>query len=76
MIEQHSSFFAMVGVADQFAQLRGVLGQVLGLFGLLRWLKALLRGEATPSMSDEFRGYVVLHYVIAQLTHSSLRLDS
>lgn len=54
----HSSFFAMVGVADQFAQLRGVLGQVLGLFGLLRWLKSLLRGETTPSMSDEFRGFL------------------
>ncbi|KAK0218856.1 Peroxin 13, N-terminal region-domain-containing protein [Armillaria fumosa] len=41
----HSSFFAMVGVVDQFGQLRDALGGVLGLFGLIRWLKGLLTGR-------------------------------
>lgn len=38
----HSSFFAMVGVAEQFGHLRNYLGQVLSIFALLRWLKGLL----------------------------------
>lgn len=38
----HSSFFAMVGVADQFASLRNYLGQVLSIFALARWVKGLL----------------------------------
>ena len=37
----HSSFFAMVGVADQFAHLRSYLGQVLSIFALARQLKNL-----------------------------------
>ncbi|KAK0447472.1 Peroxin 13, N-terminal region-domain-containing protein [Desarmillaria tabescens] len=41
----HSSFFAMVGVVDQFGQLRDALGGVLGLFGLVRWLRGLLTGR-------------------------------
>ncbi len=43
----HSSFFAMVGVVDQFGQLRDALGGVLGLFGLVRWLRGLLTGRGT-----------------------------
>ncbi|KIR30307.1 peroxin-13 [Cryptococcus deuterogattii LA55] len=42
----HSSFFAMVGVADQLGSLKTYLGQVLGVFSILRlgrkilsWLK-------------------------------------
>lgn len=38
----HSSFFAMVGVADQFASLRNYLGQVLSIFALARWMKNML----------------------------------
>ena len=38
----HSSFFAMVGVADQFAHLRNYLGQVLSIFALARYLKNLV----------------------------------
>lgn len=38
----HSSFFAMVGVADQFASLRNYLGQVLSIFALARYMKNLL----------------------------------
>ncbi|PWN30216.1 hypothetical protein BDZ90DRAFT_247796 [Jaminaea rosea] len=48
----HSSFFAMVGVADQFASLRNYLGQVLSIFALARWLKGLLlkvTGRAPPA---------------------------
>ncbi|KAG7442127.1 uncharacterized protein BT62DRAFT_936485 [Guyanagaster necrorhizus] len=41
----HSSFFAMVGVVDQFGQLRDALGGVLGLFGLVRWMRGLLTGR-------------------------------
>jgi len=42
----HSSFFAMVGVIEQFGQLRNALGSVLGLFGLVRWMKELLTGRS------------------------------
>lgn len=37
----HSSFFAMVGVADQFAHLRNYLGEVLSIFALARQIKNL-----------------------------------
>ena len=37
----HSSFFAMVGVADQFAHLRNSLGEVLSIFALARQIKNL-----------------------------------
>ena len=57
----HSSFFAMVGVVDQFGQLRNALGSVLGLFGLVRWLRDLLVGRGNPStgaMRGEFRDFI------------------
>lgn len=57
----HSSFFAMVGVIDQFATLRDVLGQVLGVFGLIRWAKGVLSGEGVvpkSAMTDEFNHFV------------------
>jgi len=57
----HSSFFAMVGVVDQFGQLRNALGSVLGLFGLLRWMKDVLTGRShtqAGGMQDEFREFV------------------
>jgi len=44
----HSSFFAMVGVADQLGSLKTYLGQVLGVFSILRLgrrLLAWLRGR-------------------------------
>jgi peroxin-13 len=41
----HSSFFALAGVIDQFAQLRNALGSVLGLFGLVRWLRDIITGR-------------------------------
>lgn len=53
----HSSFFAMVGVIDQFSQLRNALGSVLGLFGLLRWMKDTITGRET-AMRHEFKDFV------------------
>ncbi|KAI9668976.1 MAG: Peroxisomal membrane protein PAS20 [Trizodia sp. TS-e1964] len=48
----HSSFFAMVSVAEQFANLRTTLGSILGIFTILRWLKQLfatLTGRPPPA---------------------------
>ena len=48
----HSSFFAMVGVADQLGSLKTYLGQVLGVFSILRLgrrLLAWLRGRKTST---------------------------
>ncbi|CAI6081161.1 hypothetical protein V2G26_011691 [Clonostachys chloroleuca] len=38
----HSSFFAMVSVAEQFSHLRDTLGSILGIFTLMRWIRTLL----------------------------------
>jgi peroxin-13 len=59
----HSSFFALAGVVDQFAQLRNALGSVLGLFGLVRWLRDLLTGRrggagSSGEMRSEFREFL------------------
>jgi len=62
----HSSFFAMVGVVDQFTQLRNALGSVLGLFGLLRWLKEVVTGQrsihdspgSSGGLKTEFRQFI------------------
>ena len=57
----HSSFFALAGVVDQFAQLRNALGSVLGLFGLVRWLRDLLTGRPRGiqgEMRGEFREFL------------------
>ncbi|PKI84818.1 Pex13p [Malassezia vespertilionis] len=57
----HSSFFAMVGVADQFAHLRNYLGQVLSIFALARYAKNLvlrLSGRTPTGIdSGEFRDF-------------------
>ncbi|EPS94121.1 hypothetical protein FOMPIDRAFT_1026311 [Fomitopsis schrenkii] len=54
----HSSFFAMVGVVDQIGQLRAALGSVLGLFGLLRWLRDKLTGRTRDPLHSEFKDFV------------------
>lgn len=54
----HSSFFAMVGVVEQFSHLRNALGSVLGLFGLVRWMKELITGKPSSSMRGEFREFI------------------
>ncbi|KAB5549760.1 Peroxin 13, N-terminal region-domain-containing protein [Coniochaeta sp. 2T2.1] len=48
----HSSFFAMVAVAEQFGTLRDTLGSVLGIFTLTRWIRTLiakLTGRPPPA---------------------------
>ncbi|KZT41758.1 hypothetical protein SISSUDRAFT_1016857 [Sistotremastrum suecicum HHB10207 ss-3] len=57
----HSSFFAMVGVAEQLGNLRNALGTVLGLFGLLRWAKDVLTGKrpsANGGLNGEFGEFI------------------
>lgn len=56
----HSSFFAMVGVIDQFGQLRNALGSVLGLFGLLRWMKEIVTGKRAGGgiNANQFQDFV------------------
>ncbi|KAG0746613.1 hypothetical protein G6F57_006583 [Rhizopus arrhizus] len=52
----HSSFMAMIGVAEQFGNLRHYLGNIFNLFGLLRWLKRLfykLTGKTPPADLNE-----------------------
>ena len=52
----HSSFFAMVSVAEQFGNLRQTLGSVLGIFTLMRWIRtaiARLTGRPPPANSTE-----------------------
>lgn len=58
-VATHSSFFAMVGVVDQLGHLRTALGSVLGLFGLVRWMRDLLLGRTGgDAMRGEFREFV------------------
>ncbi|KAL2831798.1 Peroxin 13, N-terminal region-domain-containing protein [Aspergillus cavernicola] len=38
----HSSFFAMISVAEQFGNLRNTLGSALGIFTLVRWFRTLI----------------------------------
>ncbi|CEP07022.1 hypothetical protein [Parasitella parasitica] len=38
----HSSFMAMVGVAEQFGNLKHYLGGIFSIFALIRWIKRLL----------------------------------
>lgn len=52
----HSSFFAMVSVAEQFGNLRQTLGSVLGIYTVIRWIKAAiakLTGRPPPASSKE-----------------------
>ncbi|WPH02478.1 hypothetical protein R9X50_00534200 [Acrodontium crateriforme] len=52
----HSSFFAMVSVAEQFGNLRQTLGSVLGIFTIMRWIRtaiAKLTGRPPPASSQE-----------------------
>lgn len=63
----HSSFFAMISVAEQFSNLRNTLGSILGIFTLLRWIRTLLAKitgrpppadatSLTPSAFASFQG--------------------
>jgi len=48
----HSSFFAMLGVAEQFSQLRMALGQVVGIFGFVGWLRGWWKGDRRNFRND------------------------
>lgn len=48
----HSSFFAMMSVAEQFGHLKNSLGSILGIFAIMRWARRLLAkltGRAPPA---------------------------
>ena len=52
----HSSFFAMVSVAEQFGTLKQTLGSVLGIFTVMRWIRSLiakLTGRPPPASSTD-----------------------
>ncbi|KAF2675271.1 hypothetical protein BT63DRAFT_33133 [Microthyrium microscopicum] len=52
----HSSFFAMVSVAEQFGNLRQTLGSVLGIYTVMGWLRSLLAkvtGRPPPARSTD-----------------------
>lgn len=38
----HSSFYAVVAVAEQFGNLRDTLGHVLGIYTIMRWMRTLI----------------------------------
>jgi peroxin-13 len=47
----HSSFMAMVGVAEQFGHLKHYLGGIFSIFALIRWIKRImyrLTGRTPP----------------------------
>lgn len=47
----HSSFMAMVGVAEQTGNLKHYLGNILGIFALIRWVKRMfyrITGRTPP----------------------------
>nr|OQN98482.1 hypothetical protein B0A51_19005 [Rachicladosporium sp. CCFEE 5018] len=61
----HSSFFAMVSVAEQFGTLRQTLGSVLGIFTLMRWVRvaiAKLTGRPPPASSTELTPANFAHF--------------
>ncbi|KAF2132823.1 hypothetical protein P153DRAFT_364090 [Dothidotthia symphoricarpi CBS 119687] len=52
----HSSFFAMVSVAEQFGNLRQTLGSVLGIYTVMRWIRtavAKLTGRPLPANATD-----------------------
>ncbi|KAF7911154.1 uncharacterized protein EAF01_002662 [Botrytis porri] len=67
----HSSFFAMVSVAEQFGNLRNNLGSILGIFTMMRWIRTLFAKitgrpmpvdatSLTPSAFASFEGRKIL----------------
>src|SRR5690554_3999387 len=61
----HSSFFAMVRVAEQFGNLRSTLGSILGIFTVLRWVKtafAKLTGRPMPVTATDLTPAHFAHF--------------
>ncbi|ORX41382.1 hypothetical protein BCR36DRAFT_407538 [Piromyces finnis] len=53
----HSSFMAMVGVADQLSHLRGNLGDVFSMFNIVKYIKRWLGYEKPEINSSEFESF-------------------
>lgn len=57
----HSSFFAMIGVAEQLGMVRNYLGSALNIFELIRWIRTLgnraLGRETNAITTDGFRAF-------------------
>ena len=49
----HSSFFAMISVAEQFGNLRNSLGSMLGIFAILRWFRKIVARMQGNPLPDE-----------------------
>jgi len=53
----HSSFMAMVGVADQLAHLKGNLREVLSMFNIIKYIKRWLGYEKPSINAAEFESF-------------------
>jgi len=61
----HSSFFAMVRVAEQFGNLKNTLGSILGIFTLLRWARTLVAkvtGRPLPVSASDLTAANFAHF--------------
>lgn len=47
----------MLGVAEQFGQMKQALGQVLGVFGLVGWLRGWWKGDK-KNLTSDFKKFV------------------
>ncbi|ETN37394.1 uncharacterized protein HMPREF1541_08385 [Cyphellophora europaea CBS 101466] len=62
----HSSFFAMVSMAEQLGNLRHTLGSVLGIYALLRWMRTLLAkitGRPPPADATSLTPQAFSHFM-------------
>ena len=53
-----SSIFAILGVADQLSQLRALVGQVAGVFGLVGWIRGWFSREKRGTMAADFKKFM------------------
>lgn len=53
-----SSIFAILGVADQLSQLRALVGQIAGVFGLVGWLRGWFRRDKRNAMVSDFKKFM------------------
>ncbi|KAH7104386.1 Peroxin 13, N-terminal region-domain-containing protein [Auriculariales sp. MPI-PUGE-AT-0066] len=74
LMATHSSFFAMVGVADQLSNLRQSLGTVFGLFGLVSWLRRRLFPRPGDDLRRDRKPLVVFLLAVLGLPYAMHRL--
>jgi len=53
----HSSFMAMVGVADQLSHLKGNIGEVFSMFNIIKYIKRWLGYEKPDINAAEFESF-------------------